>query len=113
MIYLPEEITIDNCAYVYDSNTIRVYEEIPRTNSTINYTDYFVNSHYMSRTGSTTFNNYSTINYNCLDYTKFTTSYQYRNDIADILIISLIIIGVIWFLVSKPIRCLFRGFRRY
>lgn len=109
MIYLPDEINANNCAYVYDTNTIRVYERVPQTNSTISYTDYFINSNYITRTGQTTFNNYSTINYDCIDYTKFTTSYAYRNDFASILIITLIIIGSVWFLISKLIKTLLKG----
>ena len=109
MIYLPDEINSNQCAYVYDTNTIRVYDSIPRTGTTIDYTDYFINSNYITRTGSTTFGNYSTINYDCIDYTKFTTIYAYRNDFADILVIALIIIGVVWFLISKLFKTLLKG----
>ena len=34
MIYLPDEINSNQCAYVYDTNTIRVYDSIPRTGIT-------------------------------------------------------------------------------
>lgn len=108
-IFLPDEITSLNCAYVYDRDTIRVYKNIPQNNRTIEYTDYFVNSHYLTRTGSTTFNNYSTINYDCLDYRTFTTTASYRNDFAGICIIFLCLVIPIWFLISKLIKTLLFG----
>lgn len=113
MIYLPDEISDTKCAYLYDKDTIRVYDSIPTQNQDINYTDYFINSHYLSRTGTTHFGNYTTINYNCLDTSNFTTKYVYRNDLMEILVISLILIGCCWFLVAKMIRSLTRGFRRF
>ena len=110
MIYLPDTITSSNCAYVYDSNTIRVYEEVPRANATINFVDYFVNSHYISRSGNTTFNNWSSpIGYNCIDYTNFTTNGIYRNDFPSILIMASIFIFVCWFLISKLVKRLCYG----
>lgn len=113
MIYLPVEITNNMCAYVYDRDTIRVYESRPQNNRTIAYTDYFINSHYISRTGTTTFNNYSTLNYDCLPAENFSKSVSYRNDLPDILIIALILIGSVWFLISKLIKTLLKGRKRY
>ena len=79
MIYLPDNITNTNCAYVYNSETIRVYDEVPRPNSTISYKDYYVNSHYIYRTGQTTWSNYNTFNDTCLSSSNFTTNAFYRN----------------------------------
>ncbi len=112
-IYLPNEITQNNCAYVYDTNTIRVYEEVPRYNATINYTDYFINSHYVTRSGSTTFGNYNTIQYNCIDYTNFTTNYAYSNNMMEVVVISAILIGVAWFMVRTILRRFLYGPKRY
>ena len=110
MIYLPDEIENTNCAYVYDKDTIRVYEEVPRQNATINYTDYFINSHYISRTGSTTFSNWGgTISYDCLSYSSFSTNAIYRNDFPFILIIAFIYIFICWFLISKLVKRLCYG----
>ena len=108
-IYLPDEVLDSNCAYVYDSDTIRVYEEIPYQNSTIDYTDYFVNSHYISRTGSTSFGSWGTIQYNCLNSSNFTTNAIYRNDLSEIFIITFILIFMCWFLISKLYRRLLYG----
>lgn len=103
MIYLPNPVYSNNCAYVYDKDTIRVYDSVPRNNSTISYTDYFINSQYLTRTGQTTFNQYSTLP-TCLDYLDFTTNVGYSNDFYKILIMSIILIGSVWFLVKTLLR---------
>lgn len=109
-IYLPVEVENSNCAYVYDKDTIRVYEEVPRQNATINYIDYFINSDYISRTGSTTFNSWGgTISYNCLSPSDFTTSAFYRTDIGSIVIVAFALIFMGWFLISRLYRRLFYG----
>lgn len=114
MIYLPNEVESTNCAYVYDKDTIRVYEEVPRANATINYTDYFINSDYISRTGSSTFNNWQTgISYDCISYTNFSTNLIYRVDLFKILIVTFILIFVCWFMISKLYRRLFYGKKRF
>lgn len=109
MIYLPDEIYSYNCAYIYDKDTIRVYDEIPRVNSTINYTDYFINSHYISRTGSTSFGQWSTISYDCLDYNDFTTNSLYRNDFLSALLIASILIFFCYYLIRTLVRRLCYG----
>lgn len=103
MIYLPTPVYSSNCAYVYDKDTIRVYESIPRNNTTINYTDYFVNSNYLYRTGSTTFSQYSTLP-SCLDYELFTQNVGYSNYFDKVIIVSFILIAVVWFLVRTLLR---------
>lgn len=97
VIYLPIEIKPQNCAYLYDKDTIRVYETKPSHNTTIAYTDYFINSHYLYRTGDTSFGSYSTISYDCLDYKLFSTHVSYRNDFFEILGITFIIVFVLWY----------------
>lgn len=84
MVYLPIQINSNNCAYVYDSNIIRVYDSRPTYNTTIQYTDFFINSHYLTRSGSTSFGQYQTLNYDCIAHTDFTTNIWYRIDISDI-----------------------------
>lgn len=107
MIFLPEEITSNKCVVVRDSNTIRVYQSMPQTNRTINYNDYYVNSHYFDIRGSQTFNNI--VNFTCDNYHTFTTDFYYRNDISDILLtfllISIIIFGIPIYIYKK----LFKG----
>lgn len=112
MIYLPEEVTSSNCAIWQDSNTIRLFNGVPHSNTTLSYNDYFINSHYLARHGSVSFG-MNVNNYNCIDSSEFTTVVSYRNDFADILIIAVIVVGVIWFLVSKLIKRLLCGRRVY
>lgn len=111
MIYLPNQVTNSNCAYVYDKDTIRVYDEIPRLNSTISYTDYFINSNYITRSGSTTFGNYNTLNYSCIPASEFTTNAVYRNDFPLILLTAVLIIGVAYYFIRTLYRRLFYGRR--
>lgn len=91
MIYVPE-FTNNSCCYLYDSNTLRCYDSIPQNNITVNFKDYFVNSHYLSRSGSTQFGSYYTLNFDCIDNNLFTTSYFYRNDATDIMLLFMLII---------------------
>lgn len=109
MIYLPDNISDTNCAYVYDSETIRVYEEVPRINSIITYKDYFINSHYIIRTGSTTFGSYNVPNYSCLSSSNFTTNAFYRNDIASIMIVAFILIFMCYYFIRTLLRRLLYG----
>lgn len=102
MLYVPDNTY--SCYVVYDRDTIRAYHTNPNYNSTIAYTDYYVNSHYMEREGSQTFSNYSTLP-TCIDSLNLTTDFYYRNDLADILIIFSIIVifGFIlpWKIISR------------
>lgn len=110
MIYVPD-YDITKCAYVYNSNTIRVYDELPMQGRTITYTDYYINSHYIFTNGVSTFSNYSTLP-TCLDDSDITSSIYYRNDISDILIVFIIIVGFCWFLISLLVKKLLKG-RKY
>lgn len=107
MIYVPE-YNNSECVIVYSSDTIRKYDSVPTRNSTISYTDYFYNSHYISRDGSQTFGNTATLPV-CLD--NITTNFYHRTDILDILLISTLIIGWTWFLVGKLVKTLLKGGR--
>lgn len=108
-IYLPVEVTNTNCAYVYDKDTIRVYEEVPRYNATISYTDYFIHSDYITRSGATTFGSYGTINYSCLSTSNFTTNAMYRLDITSIVLIAFIFTFVFYYLIRTLLRRLLYG----
>lgn len=109
-IYVPN-YTTGMCAYINNNNTIRVYETQPRNNATINYTDYYFNSHYYYNRGYTTFSNYSTLP-TCLYDSDITTDYYYRNDFSDILLIFAIIVFFCWYMLSLLIKKLLKG-RKY
>lgn len=109
MIYVPEYDN-GNCAYMQSNNILRVYESRPINNSTISYRDYMVDNHYLYRDGVTTFSQYSTLP-TCLSDDVITENYGYRTDIADILITFFLIVGFIYFVISRLWRALFKGGR--
>lgn len=91
-----------------NGNTIRAYETMPRQNGTSNYTDYYVNSHYLYTNGSQTFSNYTSLP-TCMGEI-FTTNVFYRNDLDSILIIFFIILLVCFYF---PYRVISRLFGRW
>ena len=60
LIYVPNYEN-GNCAYIYNSDIIRVYNSVPSHNSVINYKDYYIKSSYIYNEGSTSFGNYATL----------------------------------------------------
>lgn len=88
--------------------TIRAYHSTPRLNSSADYTDYFINSHYISRDGTQTWNNYSTLP-TCMNDT-FTTNVYYRNDLDQILVIFIILLLICFYF---PYRIISRAFGRW
>lgn len=88
MIYLPFDDVA--CYVIRDSNTIRVYDSRPAHNSTVGYTDVYINSHYLQQVGQQTFSQYGTLP-TCLDNSKLTSDYWYRLDMPDILLMFIII----------------------
>lgn len=106
-IYLPSS---DYACYVArdNGNTIRAYESVPRVNTTVNYTDYYVNSHYTFNHGEQQFSAYSTIP-SCQNF-NVTTNVFYRNDIAEILITFFILLLVCFYF---PYRIISRLFGRW
>lgn len=109
MIYVPDYTNV-KCAYIRDANTIRVYDTHPTNNSTVGYTDYYINSHYIFTNGSTTFNNYNTIP-TCLNSDTISTDIWYRHDLADIMTVLFIILVIFYFIIKKCVRALFWGGR--
>lgn len=105
-IYLPS--TNYACYVVQNSTTIRAYETMPTRNSTVNYTDYYYNSHYYFTNGTQTFSQYSTLP--TCNGSNFTTNVFYRNDIDQILIIFFILLLVCFYF---PYRIISRAFGRW
>lgn len=105
-LYIPS--TNYPCIVVQNHDTIRAYHTTPTLNSTTQYTDYFVNSHYMKQEGSTTWNQYSTLP-SC-NVETFTDNVYYRNDFDSILIIFFIILLVCFYF---PYRIISRMFGRW
>lgn len=108
-VYVPS-YSNGNCAYIYNSDIIRVYESTPRANSTINYKDYYVKNSYIYNEGSTTFSQYSTLP-TCINSNRITTDYWYRSDIMSIVFVALALIFTGYFFVSKVVRTFFVDWR--
>ena len=85
-VYLPS-FNDTQCAIILDSETIRVYDSID-INTNVTFTDYFINSHYLNKTG----NILLTESVECLNSNLITNDFYYRNDLSDILICFLIIL---------------------
>lgn len=105
MVYVPT-YNNGNCAVVSNGDTVRVYDRQPQNNQSTNYVDYYVNSHYISNTGSTSYNYGVT----CLASNQITTNWIYRNDLSDILLSFVLICVIIYFPISLIFKKVFRRF---
>ena len=94
MIYVPNDTYA--CYSVLDKDTIRAYHTQPKRASTIDYTDYFINSHYISSEGSETFLTTSSLPV-CITSQNITSEVYYRNDFPSILL-TFILLAIICFL---------------
>lgn len=105
MLYVPNYVN-NNCAILYNSETIRVYERRPTASNTYyNYIDYYYNSHYSFNTGQQYFGtSYTTPT--CR--TDITTNIYYRNDFSDVLIVFFILSFIILWIPWCLFRLLFR-----
>lgn len=102
MYYVP---TTDYACYtVYNQDTIRAYHVSPNEYTSVEYTDYFVNSHYLSKDGLQTFS--STIPV-CLDSSNLTTDFFYRFDIVDIIILAIFLSFIFVYIPFKLIKIIF------
>lgn len=108
-VYVPSYNT-SNCAYIYSTDIIRVYETTPRQNASINYKDYYIKSSYIYNTGTTNFTQYSTLP-TCIDSNRITTDFWYRNDIMSIVFVALALIFTGYFFISKIVRTIFIDWR--
>ncbi len=107
-VYLPE-FSSGNCAYIYNSDIIRVYNSVPQHNTTIAYKDYYIKSSYIYNEGFTTFNNYSTLPV-CINANRITTNVMYRNDIDSIMVVFFILLLICFYF---PYRIIARAFGRW
>lgn len=107
-IYVPD-LSSYKCIYMYQNNVLRAYKSIPKNNTDVDYTDFFIENHYLYREGKQTFSNYSTLP-NCFPNDVLTNDFYYRTDFADILLIFFIFAICILYV---PIKVVFRFFRRF
>lgn len=109
-IYLPIKNRSDFACYVVrDKDTIRAYKTQPAINSSSDYVDFFVNSHYLHKTGSESWGNWNTSLPNCIDSNLIINDFEYRTDFSDIMIIFFIFVIFIYYL---PIKLFSRVLRR-
>lgn len=101
-IYVPE-LNSSNCVVVYNHNTLRVYNSVPELNQSVNYTDFYINSHYLSKTGSEILSS----NVSCLPSSDLTDSVYYRNDFDSILVIFFILLLICFYFPYRIISRIF------
>lgn len=110
-IYLPiENINEFACYSVLDKDTIRAYRTQPQIESSSEYVDFYINSHYLQKTGTQSWGQWSSNLPICTSKDLFTNNYYYRNDFASSLFIFTIfaIFGIM-----IPIKIFVRLFRRF
>jgi hypothetical protein len=112
-IYLPVENVNDfKCYAVYDKDTIRAYYTIPSYNSSSEYIDFYINSHYLMKEGRQTWgqSSYTSLP-NCLPTESITNSKEYSIDYKDNLILGLLILFIYIYIPFK--LTYLRLFRRF
>lgn len=86
-IYLPIENVSDFACYsIYDKDTIRAYRTYPQLDSSSDYVDFYINSHYLQRIGTQSWGQWNSSLPTCLNSSSITSDFYYRNDFTDILI---------------------------
>lgn len=110
MIYVDVKNIDDfKCYSVVDKDTIRAYYSTPALNSSSEYVDFYINSHYLQKSGYQSWGNYNNLPV-CIQSDKLTTDFYYRNDLPDILFILIVFLFIIVFL---PYKIVFRSFGRW
>ena len=107
MLYVPRNDCA--CVVVSSATSMRCYYTQPRQNTTVNYSDYYYNSHYLEQRGSQTFSQYATLP-TCYSSNDLTTNVYYRNDLDSILICFFIIVLICFYF---PYRLISRAFGRW
>lgn len=109
-IYLPINNVNDFACYsIYDKDTVRAYYTKPALDSSSEYVDFYINSHYLQKTGTQSWGQWNSSLPTCLSSDSITTDYYYRNDFPDILLIFIIfaIVGI-----CLPFKLISRIFRK-
>lgn len=110
-IYLPiEDFNEHSCYSFISSDIIRAYKDIPTTNSTIDFTDFYINSHYLINYGTESFSQDSILP-TCIEKERLTNAYSYRNDFADIMLIVMCFSFIVGFIIHKLVKQLFKRWR--
>lgn len=111
-IYLPVENISDFACYVVrDKDTIRAYYRKPAINSNSDYVDFYVNSHYLSKTGNESWGQWTSNLPTCLSTSSITNEVEYRFDYFESLSLFVLLLFVLFWLPLK--LTFFRLFRRF
>ena len=108
MIFVPQDNTYNKCYVVQNEDVIRAYDRVPSNNTNYSYRDYYINSNYIYKDGNGTWSQYSTLPI-CLNSSKITNDFYYRNDFADILTMFFISSFFIFYI---PIKVFSKIFKR-
>lgn len=110
-VYLPIDNVNDFACYsVLDKDTIRAFSSMPQINTSSNYVDFYINSHYLEKEGTQTWGSYVQYLPECISSDAITTDFYYRNDMSQILIMFIILCIFIFYI---PIKVFLRLFRRF
>lgn len=110
-IYLPVYDVNDYACYsVLDKDTIRAYKTQPQLDSSSEYVDFYINSHYLQKTGIQSWGQWNSSLPTCFTKSSITTDVYYRNDFDSILIIFLILFI---FIIVLPYKIMSRAFGRW
>ena len=96
-----------SCYVIYDKDTIRAFHDNLVDGESVDYTDYYVNSHYTSKDGSLIYNS-GVSEFDCINSALLTNDIYYRNDLDSILIIFGIICIFAFYIPFKIFKTLFR-----
>jgi len=107
-LYLPNDLPYNACVVLRDNYTARVYEETPVVDSTSNYVDVALDNHYLYRNGLEYFE-YQVDIPSCLPSSTISHNWLDRTDAVDIVVIIAILFTFLYFVLSRPIKWLFRG----
>lgn len=87
MFYVPYDNKNDYACYtLYDSNTIRAYKQTPQVSANNEYTDFYLNSHYISKMGYQYIESTQELPL-CISNENITNDYWYRLDLAHIIVV--------------------------
>lgn len=109
-VYVPKDYINKPCVEVYGHNVIRVYDKKPALNSDSTFTDFYTDMDYYSKTGSTSWGQWSNTLPVCVPNKDLVSDVYYRIDFSNSLIIIFIFIIL---LIYFPYRLISRIFGRW
>lgn len=111
-IYLPIKNVSDySCYSVRDKDTIRAYKVTPALNSNSDYVDFYINSHYLQRSGNESWGQWTSNLPVCLPNYSITNKIEYRTDFCESMILFVLLLFILFWL---PLKLTFlRFFRRF